>query len=190
MSSNKYTKLGITIFAAIVCAGIVLTLVQRWMYASNLEKAQAQYLKMQEQAAAKNREFAEQVKQQQLRKLETQINGNGQIATFAIQDQKRKEEQERRKRQREFEQERSKRHNGYMSTKTDSSKSTREFNRQKKAQENARKIAKLRQENERRRSSQKTNNETCKYWRSEYEKVRSNYNKNNMEAACRRARGY
>jgi len=191
LSSSKYTKLGMTLFLAIVSAGIVLTLVQRWMYASNLEKAQAQYLKMAEQSAEKNRAYAEQIKQQQLRKLESQINNSSLEHQAYLERQKVLDAKlDREKRQREFDRERKKTHNGYMSTSTNNVKSARELEREKQEQEIRRLNAKSRQEYERKKSSSKTNRETCNYWQDQYREVKSDYNRNNMEAACKRANGY
>lgn len=191
MSSSKYTKLGMTIFLAIVSAGIVLTLVQRWMYASNLEKAQAQYIKMAEQSAEKNRAFAERVKTQQLQKLESQLNSTSPAHQDYLARQKIIDAKlEREKRQREFDRERKKTHNGYMSTSGSNNKLDRAAERQKREQERARLNAKSRQEYERKRSSNKTNRETCNFWREQYRKVKSDYNKNHKEAACKRANGY
>lgn len=191
MSSSKYTKLGVTIFLAIVSAGIVLTLVQRWMYASNLEKAQAQYLKMAEQTAEKNRAFSEQIQKQQLRKLESQINNTSpEHQTYLARQKVINANLERERRQREFDRERKKSHSGYMSTSTNNVKSPRELELEKQALERRRLNAKNKQEYERKRSSSKTNRETCNYWRDQYKKVRSDYNKNHMEAACKRANSY
>lgn len=191
MSSSKYTKLGVTIFLAIVSAGIVLTLVQRWMYASNLEKAQAQYLKMAEQTAEKNRAFSEQIQKQQLIKLESRINNTSpEHQTYLARQKVINANLERERRQREFDRERKKSHSGYMSTSTNNVKSPRELELEKQALERRRLNAKNKQEYERKRSSSKTNRETCNYWRDQYKKVRSDYNKNHMEAACKRANSY
>ena len=190
MSSSKYTKLGITIFTAIVCAGIVLTLVQRWMYASNLEKAQAHYIKMQEQAAAKSLEYSTNLKAQHLKQVEAQVMGNNQLISYQERTKKWKAEEERKKRQREFNKERKKDHYAYMNDNTEKVKTERELRKEKREQERLRQKAKDKQEYERKKSSRRTNQETCKFWREQYKEIKSDYNKNHMEAACKRASSY
>lgn len=44
--------------------------------------------------------------------------------------------------------------------------------------------------NQKKASIRATNQETCEYWRSEYNKNKNQLNKNRMQSACARARNY
>lgn len=200
MSDNKYVKLGFSIFVAIVAAGIILTLVQRWMYASAMEEAQKNYQEYYQKATGKamqnsidaQQEFGSKaVKYNQHSAELMALQKQKVIAQLNAQTEQQRAESARWKIENERRIREQKRKNENYARMQAKKKADREKRREEEKAKRAREIrlatSQSKAESINRQSKRSTNNDTCNYWRSEYRKSKTDYNYNYMQSACKRA---
>jgi len=177
---SKYFKLGITVVIATVIANLLLFIVASWNTPS-----QEEYLQMQEEYSKnvanlqiQTRERIQQKIKQQIELQSAQADTNNQKKQYwhVNQDNYNDIQRQRREERTRLNEKRSEE----RALKAEKNRVARQL-----ANERAR--AKSESKRLLLKSVRATNNETCSYWRKQYENNKSDYNKTYRDSACLRA---